>query len=530
MPMLGGQSILVSAQTQRCPTLLHHSERDALDVVDGLQVVEHHDELVATHPSDRVTPAHCAAQSLGHDTKELVAGGVAVRIVDAFEVVEIQEQERGATPVTAGASHGGRDPIVQQDPVREVRQRVVSGQMLELTGAVTNVLLEHRHLPLDLPCEQPLVAEGVRQLHYLDGIEGLLEHQEPVARAQSLGHFAPRVVTVGGADHDLEVWIDLPHPSDGAHAVEPGRHANVHEGYRVGVPSGRRTRHLLDALQALVGGVDSKREPILPWRAPRLIGEELGFEVRELAVTGAHAREDLFEVVVNRRIVVDDQDADGGSCVSWTHCISSSALGYDRNAGQLEECSRSKRIDRSREESMTKRSLTARLCAMSIRRRWIGTIAALTAVGSILTIVSNYEIGMWGAQIGAADWLESSHRRVLAQHNADLFRRLELQAERLQDSRRVIDALGRGDKASLSTAIGKQCDVWLLRMPGGRLVSSLPECETNAPDLTGESTRRFVTCGDAALMVAASSSAEAGSPSSSWEGRSTTPSSTLSPL
>jgi hypothetical protein len=55
-------------------------------------------ELVAAHPAGEVRPAQLAPQDPRNPSQCLVAGLVAVRVVDPLEVVEVEEDERQAVP------------------------------------------------------------------------------------------------------------------------------------------------------------------------------------------------------------------------------------------------------------------------------------------------------------------------------------------------------------------------------------------------------------------------------------------------
>ncbi len=63
---------------------------------------------------------------------------MAERVVDQLEAVEIEAQHR--TPIaTAGVAHHLVEPLAQQRPVGQVRQRVVARQMRDLRGGVASL-------------------------------------------------------------------------------------------------------------------------------------------------------------------------------------------------------------------------------------------------------------------------------------------------------------------------------------------------------------------------------------------------------
>ena len=62
-----------------------------------------HHELVTAEPTDRVGGAHCRPQCVGHTAQEFVAGVMAVGVVDQFEPVEIEIEERHVAVVAGGS-------------------------------------------------------------------------------------------------------------------------------------------------------------------------------------------------------------------------------------------------------------------------------------------------------------------------------------------------------------------------------------------------------------------------------------------
>ena len=63
---------------------------------------DHHRELVAAEAGDHVAGAQHAAQALGDDLEQAVAGPVAERVVDDLEVVEVDEQDRDLERLRVG--------------------------------------------------------------------------------------------------------------------------------------------------------------------------------------------------------------------------------------------------------------------------------------------------------------------------------------------------------------------------------------------------------------------------------------------
>ena len=122
----------------------------------------------ARSPSRIVRP-----DPLGDGDQELVAGGMAERVVDDLEVVEVEEQD-DRHPVGLPVAEVLRDLLGEQGPVRQVGQRVVVGLVAEL-------LLEPAELGQRLL--ELAVLERDRDLVG----ERLEEAQVVVAEARALG-------------------------------------------------------------------------------------------------------------------------------------------------------------------------------------------------------------------------------------------------------------------------------------------------------------------------------------------------------
>ena len=56
--------------------------------------LQQHGELVAAEPADRVVDARAVADPRGHRDEHRVAAGVAERVVDVLEAVEVDQHER----------------------------------------------------------------------------------------------------------------------------------------------------------------------------------------------------------------------------------------------------------------------------------------------------------------------------------------------------------------------------------------------------------------------------------------------------
>jgi hypothetical protein len=111
---------------------------------------------------------------------------------------------------------------------------------------------------------------------------------------------------VRGADDDLDVRIHGPQAFDRLQPVPARRHAHVDEGECKGAAALDGAFDHAETLLALQGEVQLERR-MQPGRGA--VAEQDSFGFRHGRVAAAFVREDLLEILVDRRIVVDDQDA-----------------------------------------------------------------------------------------------------------------------------------------------------------------------------------------------------------------------------
>ena len=83
-----------------------------------------HDELVAADPGHGVARADDRLEPLRQRAQDRVAGPVAANVVHVLEVVEVDEDERERLAGAAAALQRLIQAILEQDTVREARQRV----------------------------------------------------------------------------------------------------------------------------------------------------------------------------------------------------------------------------------------------------------------------------------------------------------------------------------------------------------------------------------------------------------------------
>ena len=99
---------------------------------DGVGLLGHgsghqHGELVAADPERAVGPAQRAPQQLGDLGQGLVADGVAGRVVDELEVVEVDQDERDQVTVAPDGVQLAIELLLERPVVAEPRERVDEG-------------------------------------------------------------------------------------------------------------------------------------------------------------------------------------------------------------------------------------------------------------------------------------------------------------------------------------------------------------------------------------------------------------------
>lgn len=112
-----------------------------------------------------------------------------------------------------------------------------------------------------------------------------------------------QVVRVGGAYHHLQVRMHAPKVGDGFHAIPSRRHADIHKRQRVGTAFGHRLFQFRQTLLALVGRVDLELGD-----RHRLHAKQQSFIVLQAFLRVNFAEQDFAQIVVNRLVVVDDED------------------------------------------------------------------------------------------------------------------------------------------------------------------------------------------------------------------------------
>jgi hypothetical protein len=131
------RDVLVFVDVQRRLERGDDLARDLFRFVRRVQVLQHDGELVAAQARARVLRATVCCKARRGGAQDAVAGGVAERIVDVLEAVQVEEQHADAAFLPARAHDGARQALGQQRAVRQAGERVVVGEVAQfLLGAL----------------------------------------------------------------------------------------------------------------------------------------------------------------------------------------------------------------------------------------------------------------------------------------------------------------------------------------------------------------------------------------------------------
>ena len=102
------------------------------DMIRGSRVdfVQEHSKLVTAQAPQDVTCTAATAQFSRYFLQDVVTGGMTQRIVDLFEAVEVDEQDRAAAVVTANFGEVLFQALVEAAPIEQAGERIVVGEVL----------------------------------------------------------------------------------------------------------------------------------------------------------------------------------------------------------------------------------------------------------------------------------------------------------------------------------------------------------------------------------------------------------------
>jgi hypothetical protein len=107
------------AALQRRPEDVDHPVAKQPKIVVGAQLGTQEHELVASDACHGVGAARDALEPVSHLGEDAVADLVTERVVDALEIVEVDEHQRQAAGSSFERAQGLAQPVHQRDPVRQ---------------------------------------------------------------------------------------------------------------------------------------------------------------------------------------------------------------------------------------------------------------------------------------------------------------------------------------------------------------------------------------------------------------------------
>ena len=123
--------------------LFEHLRAQVLDVADTLDVFAHDSELIAAEArTERLAEQPVQTQAFAHCLQHAIAESMAEAVVDRLEVVEVDRQQREPRIVDFGAVDGGIQMHEQLAAVRQIGERVVIREMVQLARALIDLRLQ----------------------------------------------------------------------------------------------------------------------------------------------------------------------------------------------------------------------------------------------------------------------------------------------------------------------------------------------------------------------------------------------------
>jgi hypothetical protein len=94
-----------------------------------LHLGKQHHKFIAALTAHGVGAAHRGSQAIRDGLKKLVADGVPERVVNLFEVIQIDIQHSELFALALGKRNRVAEPVLQQRAIRQIGQRIVLGRM-----------------------------------------------------------------------------------------------------------------------------------------------------------------------------------------------------------------------------------------------------------------------------------------------------------------------------------------------------------------------------------------------------------------
>ena len=107
----------------------------AFDVPYAVKIGHHNNKLVSTYACNAVRFANGGEQALPHRREEDVADGVAKRVVDLFEEIDVNEEDRDSLAVVSPSQDCLAETLLEQRAVGEAGQVIVMREVVDVIGA-----------------------------------------------------------------------------------------------------------------------------------------------------------------------------------------------------------------------------------------------------------------------------------------------------------------------------------------------------------------------------------------------------------
>jgi large subunit ribosomal protein L31 len=209
-------------------------------------------ELVAAEATDGVRRAHHGAHRLHDPAQQLVAEGVPVLVVDALEVVEVEQHDREHTAGARGAAELGGEALLEPAAVQASRQRIRARHAAQLAALEVVVARLRGAHPRgagqrdahegDLGRVDAAHAEGDGEIgpddHGADGEhrgQGIGKGREGQREEEAGGQRAVRAAVADRADAHQPDDDRAPHEEEGL-----AQRRAAHDGLEVQAPQDRR--------------------------------------------------------------------------------------------------------------------------------------------------------------------------------------------------------------------------------------------------------------------------------------------------
>ncbi|MNO99281.1 hypothetical protein D3C76_910470 [compost metagenome] len=137
--------------------------RQCCSLADLRALLGEYGKLVATQASQGHAATEQRLETLAHHFEQLITDIVPKAVVDALEMVQVQQQQ--GTTALVGLGRGQRlfGAVVEQQAVRQVGERIMMGQVGQLALAVLDRadIAEHRHIVAELAAVIADRADGL---------------------------------------------------------------------------------------------------------------------------------------------------------------------------------------------------------------------------------------------------------------------------------------------------------------------------------------------------------------------------------